>query len=1048
MSGQITLISASAGSGKTYRLGTALLDAVNAGTPPQFVLATTFTNRAAAELLARGRNRLLQGGFRASALNLMLARVGTVNAVFGRVLADFALQNGRSPVVSVIPDTAQAAVFRVAADACIHQHAPTLAALAERFEFFVAGADWHTMLTELVAIARANGLAPDDLDGSASRSISSVLAALPNQSASPATALDAALLEVTKHAVANIRSSGDATKMTRDALDVLEQAAGRLERGTASWGDWARLSKLHAAKASDHCLVPVRDTAARHAEHPRLHEDIETFVRTMFTAAAQSMVQVQKFKRTQGLVDFVDQEADALDLLADPIASRRIADETKLLLVDEFQDTSPIQLALFLRLSALVEETIFVGDTKQAIYGFRGADPNLVDAVASSLTRRGDAKNETLPTNRRSRPAIVHFVNAVFGTALPPLGIPQDQVVTTPHRTDNQVQPSALALWRVHGRNKEIACRALAQRVARVLEERGSWSVQPHGEPTLRPVRGGDIAILVRTNDNASEVADALAAAGLRVALARNGLLSRAECVVAMAGLRFIADDSDTLALAEIAHALEGAVAAPAWLSTALTSSDTSAALRGAPFAMALAAERPSSDALTPSETLDRAISVLDVRGLLLSWGDPSARHANLASLRALAVEYEAECQRGHLPATASGLVAWLTAQTQAEQPASPDPEAIQVLTCHGAKGLEWPMVILADLDNPGEARLFNKPVAMPNDAGLDTEDPLGGRWIRLWPWPYGRQKSGIGLDTTAPTTPEGHAANTAAKAEAARLLYVAMTRARDFLVLAPRLLVPKTGPTVSASWLDLLPGTPRPLVLPAAGDVVSAAGQPIAAVVEDLVAAEAEAAPPPAAFRGDAPVGPPPMFAPRRLVPSTAAGGSMPGWRVISIGDRLPLQGAPDMTALGEALHGFFAADRPTADLRWRTALAERLLASWGVSALRAGDAVVAADRIWRHVEAEHPGGICRREWPVTQVARGQVLSGRIDLVIEQPKSLAIYDHKSFPGGRDRWAAEVAADAPQLRMYGEALEAASGLPVSRLAIHLPIAGAVLILEA
>ena len=89
MTGRITLVAASAGTGKTHRLGTALLEAVKRGVAPQRVLATTFTNRAAAELLARGRNRLLENQQPVAARNLMLARMGTVNAVFGRLLSDF-----------------------------------------------------------------------------------------------------------------------------------------------------------------------------------------------------------------------------------------------------------------------------------------------------------------------------------------------------------------------------------------------------------------------------------------------------------------------------------------------------------------------------------------------------------------------------------------------------------------------------------------------------------------------------------------------------------------------------------------------------------------------------------------------------------------------------------------------------------------------------------------------------------------------------------------------------------------------------------------------
>ena len=131
-----------------------------------------------------------------------------------------------------------------------------------------------------------------------------------------------------------------------------------------------------------------------------------------------------------------------------------------------------------------------------------------------------------------------------------------------------------------------------------------------------------------------------------------------------------------------------------------------------------------------------------------------------------------------------------------------------------------------------------------------------------------------------------------------------------------------------------------------------------------------------------------------------------------------------------------------------WRAALASWLLVAWGVSALRPEDAVLAADRLWVHLEAEHPGGIWRREWQITHIGGGQVLSGRIDLVVEQPQSLAVYDHKSFPGGRDRWPDVVAAHAPQIMSYAAALREATRRPVSWIAIHLPVGGAMLVLEA
>jgi ATP-dependent exoDNAse (exonuclease V) beta subunit len=107
----------------------------------------------------------------------------------------------------------------------------------------------------------------------------------------------------------------------------------------------------------------------------------------------------------------------------------------------------------------------------------------------------------------------------------------------------------------------------------------------------------------------------------------------------------------------------------------------------------------------------------------------------------------------------------------------------------------------------------------------------------------------------------------------------------------------------------------------------------------------------------------------------------------------------------------------------------------------------VIAADRLWAYLGTEHPGGTWRREWPVTRVCDGQVLSGWIDLLVEEPSSLSVYDHKSFPGGHERWPEVVAEHAAQLAAYVDALRAATSLAVLRQAIHLPVGGVVLVLE-
>ena len=79
----------------------------------------------------------------------------------------------------------------------------------------------------------------------------------------------------------------------------------------------------------------------------------------------------------------------ALRALDEPAVSERLDDELEPLLVHEFQDTNPMQIALFMKLARFAREVIFVGDVKQAIFGFRGSDPELVHRTLDALRERG-----------------------------------------------------------------------------------------------------------------------------------------------------------------------------------------------------------------------------------------------------------------------------------------------------------------------------------------------------------------------------------------------------------------------------------------------------------------------------------------------------------------------------------------------------------------------------------------------------------------------------------------------------------------------------------
>ena len=122
------------------------------------------------------------------------------------------------------------------------------------------------------------------------------------------------------------------------------------------------------------------------------HDDLERFITQAFACAAEALERFSEFKRDRGLIDFADQEALALELLRRPEVRERLSEWFDLLMVDEFQDTSPIQLAVFLEMAKVVKKSLWVGDQKQAIFGFRQTDPALVNAVIEVI-RPGHGRN-------------------------------------------------------------------------------------------------------------------------------------------------------------------------------------------------------------------------------------------------------------------------------------------------------------------------------------------------------------------------------------------------------------------------------------------------------------------------------------------------------------------------------------------------------------------------------------------------------------------------------------------------------------------------------
>ena len=443
----VRFISAGAGSGKTYHLTEGLEQALSDGRAmPAAVIGTTFTVKAATELHDRVRTRLIRSGRPLLSEQMALAVIGTVHSVCGRLLRRFAFELGLSPELNVASVEDGARLFNQALDEVLSaDRVREMNLRAERLGLVddKDGTSWQDHVRKIAEETRSNDIDPTTLPTMGRESAIRFLSYFPE-----ATCDDEAreaLLAAVQEAIANIDLASDSTKTTRNYVSQLRSAAAELRRDNCRWTLWISLSKSLAAKRSEFAAMSVRAAAASYDGHSGFHADIRRYIEGVFAIAGEALSRFQSLKTERGLIDYDDMEQLALRALDEPAVAERLSDEVDLLLVDEFQDTNPMQLALFMKIARLAREVVFVGDVKQAIFGFRGSDPELVRGTLDTLAACG-SRLDVLDSSWRARPSIVRYLNAVFGEAFERDGMKRALVELSPERPGDSRLASGGAL--------------------------------------------------------------------------------------------------------------------------------------------------------------------------------------------------------------------------------------------------------------------------------------------------------------------------------------------------------------------------------------------------------------------------------------------------------------------------------------------------------------------------------------------------------------------------------------------------------------------------
>ena len=719
------------------------------------------------------------------AQRLGAARMGTVNAVLGGLANDRCLELGLYPGLVVLDDAqANAHLSRSLDEALTTPLQKELAALEYRLGVF----DWQSAIKRILESARSNGLGPEDLEDCKARSIKDCMALLGEPEGQP-DSLERNLKEALAGFLDQVDLDDDNTGKTGTAVEISRGFLDRFNRGMPlAWKDWFKLGNLSAARASDHLCAPVREAAGVHDSHPGLRRDMQRAIELVFFLAKEALNEYQEYKRQRGAMDFADQEALALQLLNEEHVLGELSEELDLLVVDEFQDTSPIELAAFLKLAEACGRAIWVGDQKQSIYAFRGTDPALMDSCLEVLSRK--SQMVVLGKSWRSRPPLVKVTSGVFAKAFAGHGLDPKHVILKPAQKEDPPELGpCLERWVLHSgdrrQSKGTQASALASGIAELLADKTNM-VRDKGSGKPRPLLPGDIGILCRTNEICRMVADRLAGHGIKAMVRRPGLMTRPEILLVMAGLRLWVDGKDNLAAAELARIVHYPERPDEWFRK-LVECKGGECFLDLPEASAILDLSGSHPTAGPITAFDMVLDACGIREVCLAWGDFDDRLTNLEAMRGHCHQYAAAALAEGSSATVTGFINYLWELEQAgddSQGVASGTNAVDVTTWHGAKGLEWPVTVL---HQPGKVfpTATHGVVVMGRRDGFDANDPLAGRWVRYWPYPYHSNTINVPFHRRAISSSDFGLRQLLDQRQNMRLLYVGWTRARDRLVIA-----------------------------------------------------------------------------------------------------------------------------------------------------------------------------------------------------------------------------------------------------------------------
>ena len=729
-----TFISAGAGSGKTYRITTDVAKMVSDHQlNPDQVIMTTFTKAAAQELREKAKKELANLGKHREAQQMEHALIGTVHSVANTFLTKYWYLLGIMPDAAAMEenelqlyrDHSLRGLLESKDRSFLFKYAETYNIIYDakerksgiNYEF------WKADLCKVLDFLQWYGINDEQLKNSLETTDSIIKCLEPKDDSSLMDYVKAVILEL-EDLLSNMRQGSKVIaelerirsyknrNLSADELKDLEAIAkGRCKDS----GNTRRFSESLAGSTL---------FTAESAKHQREYASL------IFRLASRWQKEYRQYKDEHHLIDFNDMEEMFLQLL----------------------DIKEVQQDIT-KLSSLLN-TCYVGDKKQAIYGFRGSDTELTAAVADSIN-----DTEHLEHSYRSVEPLVSFSNAIFSQVFSQM-TDKEVKLSMPEKNGNYTPvETPLRLWPNTG-NKTLAL----QIQQFILKEQ---------------IAPKDIAVLARANDDLDRLADELRILKVPVCRESTDIKESRTGRLLKALLTLVNTPSNQLARAEVAYLTEPGYHVTKIIEDRLdyladVEKSSSDYLMDIPIINRLAQLRSfrsngeqefSTNLLgyqSISALVESLVIELDLYAMVQSWENAQAEEANLQVLIDLARRYEDYATKLAQPATVAGFIEFFTGQ---QQDGAANEDGVRLYTYHKSKGLEWKVVIMLSL--------LVRNIYGGSDA---AKSAVTSRLQQHQLW----------------NTVSEHEIG-----EAARLLYVGVTRAREILILAPK---EKDG-AVSLSW-------------------------------------------------------------------------------------------------------------------------------------------------------------------------------------------------------------------------------------------------------